>query len=282
MRSILSTANLKRYWKPGDAWGHTTALAPLFAVHAAHRTYKAQGAPAGAFSWEWDDPRATRECLESVWNMTGRWQARRAVSMSRPAFDAAVLEVVPRVAKVLNRHEVVCAHDLGSLTEPKYRTVTEMLHEAVGRVSKLRRTRQVEPVLGSKVLHHFFPSIVPVFDTALIRRRVLRLPAFREFLGTDEDGWIIYDTASSAGGDGMLAFHRYFAFTAAQVHATAPSTLAAVRRQLGEGFAVLAPTMFVRDRKSLLWRLDAKVAEYCLLGEAERGGRTTPRDGSRW
>jgi hypothetical protein len=283
MRSLVTTANLTNYWNPGEAWGHTTALAPLFAVHAARRVSRTAGEQAGGlFVWEWQNARATRRCLESVWNMTGEWQARRAVSMDRDEFNAAVLKVVPRVARVLNRHEVGCAHDLASLTDGKYRTVAMALHEAVAEISEVRHTVQIEPVLGSKVLHHYFPSVVPVFDTALIRRRVLCLPAFREFLRDDEDGWLVYATPENAIGHGMLEFHRYFAFCAAQIQATSLTTLAAVRKQFGNGFSGLAPMAFVDDCKSLLWMLDAKIAEYCLLGEAERGVKTEGRGHSRW
>ena len=71
------------------------------------------------------------ECLGAAWNMTGRWQARRVVTVSRERFDRAVLEVVPRLARVLNTSEVTCLADLSGLTSGRYRRVVRAVQGAV-------------------------------------------------------------------------------------------------------------------------------------------------------
>jgi len=55
-----------------------------------------------------------------------------------------------------------------------------------------------------------------------------------------------------------------------QVAAVDRRTLRELRVRFGRGFASLAPhTMAVRPN-SVVWKLDAKLAEYCVLGEAFR------------
>jgi hypothetical protein len=162
--------------------------------------------------------------------------------------------------------------DLADLRTVRYGHFVRLLQEAVAEISRLRPTTHVEPVLGSKVLHHYFPSIVPVFDTALVRMGVMRTRAFRAFVEENVDGWLLYSDPQDAGGTAMLEYHRYFAFAASQVAAAPRAVLARVRKRFGEDFSRLAPTIDVARRDGLVWRLDAKLAEYCLIGQAEREG----------
>jgi hypothetical protein len=242
------------------------SLAPFFAVHTAYQLRRGTGDP-----WPWDRP-AVAECVGAAWNMTGRWQARRVVTLSRDKFDEAVLDAVPRLAKALNTAGVSCLRDLGQLSSNKYRRVVQATQRAVEDLSRLRRTAEVEPVFGSKVLHHFFPSVVPVYDRQYIRFGVLRLPAFSEFVEADTEGWLLWSRPDDVGGARMLEFHHYFAFCAAEVDAVTPEVLAAVREQFGESFADLAPRRMATDDAGLVWRLDAKLAEYCLVGLAGAKG----------
>jgi hypothetical protein len=269
MAGTITLRNVARFWRPEGAWGHTTALAVPFAVHAACREYRTGGErESGPFLWEWTDRRATEEALSAIWRMTGRWQARRAITMTRKRFDARVLDVVPRMAARLNTMEVRSLGDLGSMGGPRYRRAMVVIHDAVAAISALRGTQVVEPVLGSKVLHHYFPSVVPVFDTALVRHGIMRTSAFRRFVRVDEEGWLLHHDAREAGGSAMLEYHRYIAFAAAEI-ARAPSfVLRRLRARFGRAFRRLAPTAAVDDVRGVLWHLDAKLAEYCLLGEA--------------
>lgn len=270
-RSILTPRNLARFWKPGEQWGHAIVLGPLLAVHEAHRVRRDM-APS---EWAWMDAGVVAEGLEIIWNMTGRWKARRVVTVKRSRFDAQVKSVVPRVARALNRHGVTCLRDLAHLDTATYRRVVRVLHQAVAVVSSLRPTRRVEPVLGSKVLHHFFPSLVPVFDTAYIRRGVMRTTAYRSMVAKDHR-WLVHQDEDSAGGRGLLQFHRYFAFCASEMATIDRRALTTLRHRFGRGFAALAPHALWERSDSLLWKLDAKIAEYCALGEAAREGLLKP------
>jgi hypothetical protein len=199
--------------------------------------------------------------------MTGRWNARRSVTMDRHEFDERVVEVVPSLAEHFNGAGVTCLRDLEGLSERSYRSMTDRIHRAVERISSLRRTKQVEPVLGSKVLHHYFPSIVPVFDTRFIRSSVMRMPAFRDAYD-DWREWRIFPEDGYAGGTSMLDFHKYFAFCAWQVGTAAVGSLHRTRARFARGLRHIAPTSMVLDHGSLLWRMDAKIAEYCAVNSA--------------
>lgn len=245
----------------------------MFAVHAAYRDLRLRGEPTGNEpNWEWTSPRAVQECLSTCWHMTGRWKARRQVTMKRSNFDQRVLSIVPRLARDLNRGGIQALGDLARLNDKEYRRVVRAIHLAVADISSLRHTQSLQPVLGSKVLHHFFPSVVPVFDTALIRKGVMRTTAFAGAMQADEDGWVFLDTAKEAGGPALLEYHRYFAFVAREIGNTEAQTLRRVREVFGRSFAPGAPNSCVRDRTSTLWQMDAKLGEYCLLGEAVREG----------
>jgi hypothetical protein len=276
MRSLVRPELLTAYWDPATMWSHTTALAPFFAVHAAYADYRTKGrAHEEPFVWEWGDPRAVEEPLQALWHMTGRWQARRVFTFKQARFDERVVKAVTRLARRLNSVGVYSLGDLAGASESRYRRVAIGLQEAVSAVSKLRATKHVEPVLGTKVLHHYFPSVVPVFDTALIRHGVMRTRAFRDFVKSDGNRWLVNDSPGDAGGPGMLELHRYFAFAVAQVAATPPSVLASVRRQFGRAFSRLAPTLDVGRDDAIVWRMDAKLAEYCFVGQAEHEGLFT-------
>ncbi|MGH7437283.1 MAG: hypothetical protein ACRENE_16525 [Polyangiaceae bacterium] len=111
-----------------------------------------------------------------------------------------------------------------------------------------------------------------MFDTALVRVGVMRTRAFRSFVHEDREGWLLYGDPGHAGGTAMLEYHRYFAFSAAQLASASRTVLARVRKRFGEAFTRLAPTADVARRDGLVWRLDAKLVEYCLIGHAAREG----------
>jgi hypothetical protein len=276
--TIITVENLVRFWRPERCWGHTTALAPFLAIHAAFREKRAQGRNASPGQWkhdrwEWSDRAAVAECLPAVWRMTGSFQARRAVTVPRRALERCVMQVVPFLAGRLNRRHIMSLSDLSGKDQHSYNEAVRAIHDAVARISRLRDTKVTEPVLGSKVLHHYFPSVVPIFDKALIRNRALQAGAFRRFdEGSNDEGWIVFEDGAP-GGPSMEDYHRYFAFVAEEIGNTKPRVLEQVRMRFARGFHRLAPAADLESRRSLLWRLDAKIAEYCLLGQAAHEGR---------
>lgn len=262
--NIIKSANVVGEWDPATFTGHHVVLAPIFALHAAAGIRRSNGTRGAAFRWEWDSVARTLEALEVIWNMTGRWNARRAVTIRPAPFRKRVLEEVPQVAKALNRAGVACLRDIVELEPRDYNRVTGRIHSAVHRISALRRTKQTEPVLGSKVLHHYFPSVVPVFDTRFIRNSVMRSDPYRSSFDSWKS-WLIHEAPAGAGGQSMLDFHRYSTFCAWQIGTASKTALEAARTRFAKAMAHVAPGMMAKDRDSLLWRLDAKIAEYCAV-----------------
>lgn len=266
-KNLIGQRNLTGAWDPATFWGHHVVLAPVFGIHEAAKINRLRGTVDNAFNWEWASKATTHEALEVIWNMTGRWNARRPVTLPRKAFDKCVGEVVPRLAAYLNREEITCIRDLARRETRPYRAAVARIHRAVERISALRQTQCVEPVLGSKVLHHYFPSIVPVFDTRFIRNGVMRTSAYRDSLDECAE-WRVFSNANAAGGPSMFDFHGYFAFCAWQIGTAPPSILATTRVRFGRAFRQSAPVSMAANPSSILWRMDAKIAEYCAVNHA--------------
>lgn len=269
--NVLSARNLTRYWVPKLAWGHAMVLGPMLALHDAVRLWRLEGANEPGFRWEWTESTGVEKTLAVIWSMTGSWKARRAVTVQREKFEEVTTDVVPRLSRCFNRNKVRSLWDLVNKDMRTYGRIVSNIQEAVAQLSRIRGTREPEPVFGSKVLHHFFPSVVPVFDTALIRNGVLRTAWMRQFAKSDSE-WIIYRSAEDAGGGPMLEFHRYLAMCAQLGDGKDTIVIETLRRRMGNGFRSVAPARMVVDQDSILWRLDAKVTEYCLIGQAYKEG----------
>lgn len=269
MKNIIKKNLLRRYLTPeiyGPWFGPFFAVMAKHAVQSGNATSLREGG-----GWVWTDADAVDECLASTWDMLGHWNARRAIRVDRRTFDLTVPHRVRKLALCLNRHGVSSLRNLGQLD----RTYAKVFGEIVSTVldlSEIKNTSRTEPMFGSKIAHHFFPTVVPVFDTAMVRKGVLQTSVFTAFRATDYDGWLPADMPSAA-----QEFGGYLAFLAAQVSEAQVSDLSAARQAFGNAIANNAPSAMAKDPRSLVWRLDAKVAEACALGEARREGRLSRR-----
>ena len=265
MKTLVTNANLS---KALSKWAfpvyHSHFLAPLLSIQECERA-KAIVTGKDAPLWMWTTARIVAKSHELIWQMSGEWQARRSKTITQPRrFFSYTTEAVVRLAKTFNRHKVLSLADLGKFDQSTYEWVVKQIESSISKISRTRSTEAIQPVLGSKVLHHFFPSIIPVFDDALISKRVLRLPEFIGFVETNRDGWLF---ARHANHPRMLEYHRYLAFCAQQISETPSKVLKRVRERFMSNFRDLAPRILSdRGLNGLLGRLDAKIAEYCLIG----------------
>lgn len=265
MKNIINMRLLRRYLSL-EAYG--AWFAPYFAVSAKYAMRSAvDGNVAWDGDWTWTNEDAVGECLASTWDMLGAWNARRGAEVSRRSFEQNTPAAVRRLALCFNRHEVRSMHDLGQLEARAYEKVMGELVEAVLTLSSAKKTAAVEPMFGSKIAHHYFPSIVPVFDTAMVRNGVLRTSAYAAFEEGDGEGWVPATVAS----DGK-EFAGYIGFLAAQVAEADKDDLAKVREAFGDAISPCAPMAMITSRRSVIWRLDAKLAEACACGDAQREG----------
>ncbi len=223
--------------------------------------------------WPWDLSGAVEPTLDTAWQMTGAWRARRGVKVDEGSFLAKVPPIVRSLAGVLNDARIATLTDLSALyaRDPDHGyVVLGEVHAAVLAASAIKPTAVVKPMFGSKVLHHYFPSVVPVFDTALVYNGVMASDDYHSF---ERHELFALDTVEyERQGDEVVRaremtwFYDYLDYCRVRLAQTDPATLAAVRRAMGE---VLAPGVFPTmraDPSSLLWHLDAKLAEWCFVG----------------
>lgn len=138
---------------------------------------------------------------------------------------------------------------------------------SVEEISRARKTNVVQPVLGSKVLHHYFPGVIPVFDDLLIAQRVLRAKHYREFAQSAEHARAMDEVG--APETRMDEFASYLLYCMRVVSQADPGTLKSLRRALGDDSKQVFPYELAEGRKShLLWKLDAKLVEYCLIARS--------------
>lgn len=273
MKNLIKKRLLRRYLslKEYGAW-----FAPYFAVCAKYATRSAvDGKVLWDGDWTWTNEEAVRECLASTWDMLGAWNARRGAEVSRRSFEKNTPAAVRSLALCFNRHGVGSMLDLGQLEARTYEQVMGELVEAVLQLSSAKKTAVAEPMFGSKIAHHYFPSIVPVFDTAMVRNGVLRTSAYGVFEESDGEGWVPATIASEG-----REFAGYVGFLAAQVAEADKNDLAKVREAFGDAISHCAPMAMVASRRSVIWRLDAKLAEACACGEAQREGHLRRKPGS--
>jgi hypothetical protein len=260
-KAIISSHYVSLYWNPSRFKWHWFALAPFVAVHAAYK--KKNGSHS---SWCWDE-RSVQECLGACWNMTGEWKARRAITCSRSDFDRRLLKEVPRLSKIFNKHKINCMGKILDLHKRDQEKVLRKILNAIEEISRLRKTKLIQPVLGSKVLHHFFPSVIPVFDERFIKNGVMRLDEFQNFIANFMVNNVL-NKFVNIREIRMIDYYKYIMYCIDTLSKSKTSMLKSVRKLFGIGYQDFMPHIFTNDKNSLLWKMDAKIIEYCLVGRA--------------
>jgi hypothetical protein len=134
----------------------------------------------------WESRRGIRLGLTVCLETLKTWQAFRPQSVDQ--FRRPLGQIVPRIVRNIQhrfaKRHVYRAMDLArTKTSIKAEIVKEM-SRAVARVSTMKKgKRKSTPMLGSKVLHFYFPEFFPVWDTAWIKKElkkfdtnVIRMP----------------------------------------------------------------------------------------------------------
>ena len=218
--------------------------------------------------WYWDELGATEGCLDDAWAMLAAWRALRGVKVAPVEFRERCPAQVVSLARFLNKHGIGCLRDLAGADD---RTLGSLIQEVVltvEQISLIKPTKDTRPTFGSKVAHHYFPSIVPAFDNAKIEEGALRKSWICASFCDQRREWV-RRTCALENEPFLLDFALYFAFCADQI-ATAPQDkLDAARSRLAQSCKEFVPPGMWSDRGSLVWKLDAKVAEFCLCGHAK-------------
>ncbi|OIN95911.1 hypothetical protein AUJ66_07975 [Candidatus Desantisbacteria bacterium CG1_02_38_46] len=267
MSTFITYKNFKGWIKnKWDSSGHAQALAPFFTIH---ETASKNQEDSSLWAWAYD--RAIDKCSVIVWHLTGEWSARRNITITnRKKFEQIVADEVTHLTDVFNKYNVKSPRDLGSMSQKQYKKVFLTIEESVKNISKVRHTMRIEPVLGSKVLHHFFPSIIPVYDTAMVSKEVI--PLIRKKSQNQEklksEGWLFKEYSEKPKMKKMMEYRLYLAFAAQQIYDTKRKILNKLSQRIANWYMFhgLVPGSLISKKRSFFWRLDAKLAEYCLIG----------------
>jgi hypothetical protein len=141
-------------------------------------------------------------------------------------------------------------------------------------ISVIKPTKNTRATFGSKVAYHYFPSIVPAFDNAEVKDVGMKSWAYRDFRERRR-GWVegIYDFEDEPF---LLNFALYFAFGHEQIASAPDASLDRTCEEIGKRCRDEVSASMWNDETSLHWRLDAKVAEFCLCGHANRATTREP------
>lgn len=135
-------------------------------------------------------------------------------------------------------------------------------------ISRIKPTKVLTPMFGSKVVHHYFPSVVPVFDDAKIRKVLMCSATWGRAMKRSADAWRRQVERAGPCDPAMADFQQYFAFCVSQIEEAPGNHLWQTREALAGRCSRFAPAVLQSNQESLLWRLDAKIAEFCGCGAA--------------
>lgn len=278
METLISIRNLDEWlnnWAPPEEVSRY--LIPLISIQECEKAiyeYQKKKKPS---LWIWDSKEIQTKWLviinDIIWKMTGDWNARRNAKVDKEKFCKALTREIKNLTRIFNENKISCMWDIGKLFSDdyekykKYKKIVSAISGAVYKVSKTKQTENVQPTIGSKALHHIFPSIIPVYDQANISKKVLKISEFKKFIEDDhkrKKKWII---KVSKNRDKMQEYHDYLTFCIFQISSTKFDYLNNVRESLMQLLQDLAPKRLVdKKEKDILGKLDAKIAEYCLTG----------------
>lgn len=244
---------------------------------------------ASANIWPWHDERLVNSLAEETWSMLGRWQARRAVLIDRDKFDRELSGPVVALAATFNKLKVDSLQAVGRLRRDERREWLDAVVLATMRLSEIKPTKSPMPMFGSKILHHFFPSIVPVYDTARVEHGLMKGQEYLDFAATieeversssDGEAWCSIAEFFEAGVSARSAteqhrlgaampFVRYLSFCAQLVETADEDALRACRDVLFQQFTG-QPKRRAGEASQIAAKLDAKIAEFC-ASSAARG-----------
>jgi hypothetical protein len=173
---IMTIQNLNTYMKwRGSPWKVDDLLyerLPMLAV----RNYLSEE---NDENWPlcWTKGRPIRLGLSTCIEGLKSWQAFRSAQpdsgeVTRRHLHACVPRIIETLQSWLRRQGVYRLQDAKGKTR---RALVKRMAHAVAQVSACKPTAKPNPMLGSKVLHFFFPELFPVWDTAWIKKTMRRL-----------------------------------------------------------------------------------------------------------
>ena len=244
--------NVKNYNKAIDKWAyidlHCRYLLPFLAIHEAARSKSEDKNKI----WFWDEDNAIEKCLPILDRVINEWKAFRAgkgrSENKKKNFNTNVHNktenYVKELTRIFNEYNIISLKDIANLKSEDRDEIRRAIINYVSKISevKVKKGRgSVSATLGAKTLHHFFPSVIPVYDDAMINKKA-KQKSYDKYLNKCIEG---------------ISKSR---------------SLKQVRRKIAKDYirTGLVPYNLIKNKRSILYRLDAKLAEYCLIGHFYR------------
>ena len=245
--------NVKNYNKALKKWAdielHCRYLLPFLAIHEAARSKSKDKNKI----WFWDEDNAIEKCIPILDRVINEWKAFRAgkgrSESKKKNFNTNVHKKTKNYVKMLteifNEYKITSLYDIVNIKSKERRNyITNCIISCVSKISevKVKKGRgAVSATLGAKTLHHFFPSVIPVYDQDVIHN--------------DSE---------------QKDYEEYLNNCIEEVNRS--KSLKQVRRKIAKDYirTELIPYNLIKNKRSILYRLDAKLAEYCLIGHFYR------------
>lgn len=147
--------------------GLTLEKIPVLAVRNRNRTEK--------WPLSWIGNRGLDLAIELTLGTLKAWQAFRPEKSSR-IINKLVSDlpgIVLKFQKDMLKHRIKSVRGMKDLSRYRYNKVLITLSGVVGHISSYKRN-DGKPMLGSKVMHFFYPELFPVWDTKWIKKAALR------------------------------------------------------------------------------------------------------------
>jgi len=245
--------NVKNYNKAIDKWAyidlHCRYLLPFLAIHEAARSKSEDKNKI----WFWDEDNAIEKCIKILDCLLGEWRAKRPSGKGKTKknkriesenFINTIKPYVKKLTRKFNKYNIISLKDIANLKSEDRDEIRRTIINYVSKISevKVKKGRgSVSATLGAKTLHHFFPSVIPVYDQDVIHNDSEQKD-YEEYLNNCIEG---------------ISKSR---------------SLKQVRCKIAKDYirTELIPYNLIKNKRSILYRLDAKLAEYCLIGHFYR------------
>lgn len=174
MAHILTEQNVKAYatWK-GQPWGIAELLydqLPMLAI----RNYLTEDEDDRSWPLCWAKGRCIRHGIRECIELLRDWRAFRPLGpRAAQALQCELGRQVPDVVlDFQNNAKRLGATNVTDAVREEKTTgrLVDLMCDAVERISALKKLKRPTPMLGSKVMHFFFPEFFPVWDTAYVKK----------------------------------------------------------------------------------------------------------------
>jgi len=126
----------------------------------------------------WKNNRNLPIAIDLVLSSLKAWQAFRPESAAQVSkrLSKHMPRILLRFQDKMKNMDIYKASDINKLSDKQYKKLIKIISETVCKISTFKSSKT--PMLGSKVMHHFFPELFPVWDTAWIKNKALKKELF--------------------------------------------------------------------------------------------------------